>query len=41
VVNRDNPRKLVGIISRSDLLSAHAPRLAATMDKKRAHRWRS
>lgn len=41
VVSRDNPRKLVGIISRSDLLSAHAPRLAATLDIKRARRWRS
>ena len=40
VVSRDNPRKLVGIISRSDLLSAHAPRLAATLDIKRARRWR-
>jgi H+/Cl- antiporter ClcA/CBS domain-containing protein len=41
VVSRDNPRRLVGIISRSDLLSAHAPRLAASLDIKRARRWRS
>lgn len=27
VVARDNPSRLVGIISRSDLLSAHASRL--------------
>jgi len=29
VVERDEPHRLVGIISRSDLLSAHAPRLDA------------
>jgi CBS domain-containing protein len=40
VVSRDNPRMLVGIISRSDLLSAHAPRLAATLDIKRSRGWR-
>jgi chloride channel protein, CIC family len=35
VVRRDAPRELVGIVSRSDLLAAHAPRLAA------AHRMRT
>ena len=40
VVNRDNPRKVVGIISRSDLLAAHAPRLAAATEVKRARPWR-
>jgi H+/Cl- antiporter ClcA len=29
VVRRDDPRRMVGIISRSDLLEAHAPRLKA------------
>jgi CBS domain-containing protein len=41
VVSRDNPRKVVGMISRSDLLSAHAPRLAATLEIERARKWRS
>jgi H+/Cl- antiporter ClcA/CBS domain-containing protein len=35
VVRRNAPRELVGIVSRSDLLAAHAPRLAA------AHRMRT
>jgi CBS domain-containing protein len=39
VVSRENPRKVVGIISRSDLLSAHAPRLAAATEVKRPRRW--
>jgi CBS domain-containing protein len=30
VVSREAPDRLLGIISRSDLLNAHAPRLAAT-----------
>jgi CBS domain-containing protein len=29
VVERGNPRRVVGILSRSDLISAHAPRIAA------------
>jgi len=37
VVQRGEPRRLVGIISRSDLLAAHAPRLEAA---HRAHRAR-
>ncbi|HEY6088563.1 MAG TPA: CBS domain-containing protein, partial [Gemmatimonadaceae bacterium] len=40
VVTRDNPRKVVGMISRSDLLRAHAPRLAAERDLKRPRGWR-
>jgi predicted transcriptional regulator len=40
VVSRDNPRKLVGIISRSDLLAAHAPRLAAATEVKKTRAWR-
>ncbi|HKP74348.1 MAG TPA: CBS domain-containing protein, partial [Longimicrobiaceae bacterium] len=36
VVSRDAPDVLVGIISRSDLLNAHAPRLAATRRAKGA-----
>ena len=40
VVSRDNPRRLVGIVSRSDLLSAHAPRLAAATETIRAGGWR-
>jgi len=30
VVSREEPDRLVGIISRSDLLNAHAPRLEAS-----------
>lgn len=40
VVNRANPRKVVGIISRSDLLAAHAPRLSAAHDAKITAKWR-
>jgi CBS domain-containing protein len=40
VVSRDDPRRVVGIISRSDLLRAHAPRLAAERDLKQARGWR-
>jgi H+/Cl- antiporter ClcA/CBS domain-containing protein len=35
VVERDNPRRIVGIISRSDLLEAHAPRLKAARQASR------
>jgi chloride channel protein, CIC family len=38
VVRRDNSRKVVGMISRSDLLRAHAPRLEAAREK-RARKW--
>ena len=40
VVNRESPRVVVGIISRSDLLSAHAPRLSAALDAKITAKWR-
>ena len=43
VVSRDNSLKVVGIISRSDLLSAHRPRLAAATRLRRVRRikaWR-
>jgi H+/Cl- antiporter ClcA/CBS domain-containing protein len=40
VVSRDNPRVVLGIISRSDLLAAHAPRLSAALDAKVTARWR-
>ncbi|HEY4734983.1 MAG: chloride channel protein [Gemmatimonadaceae bacterium] len=40
VVDREEPRVVVGIISRSDLLSAHAPRLSAALDAKVTARWR-
>jgi CBS domain-containing protein len=40
VVNRNNPRRVVGIISRSDLLAAHAPRLSAAHDAKVTATWR-
>jgi chloride channel protein, CIC family len=40
VVNRENPRVVVGMISRSDLLSAHAPRLSAALDAKVTAKWR-
>jgi CBS domain-containing protein len=36
VVERDEPHRLVGIISRSDLLSAHAPRIDAASRVQRA-----
>ncbi|MEP6991993.1 MAG: chloride channel protein [bacterium] len=35
VVERANPRRVVGILSRSDLLAAHAPRLAAGQRARR------
>lgn len=38
VVRRDAPRKVVGIVSRSDLLAAHAPRLQAARDARRVRR---
>ena len=40
VVNREAPRVVVGIISRSDLLSAHAPRLSAALDARVTAKWR-
>ncbi|HET9777397.1 MAG TPA: chloride channel protein [Gemmatimonadaceae bacterium] len=40
VVSRDNPRVVLGIVSRSDLLAAHAPRLSAAHDAKVTARWR-
>jgi CBS domain-containing protein len=40
VVDREVPRVVVGIISRSDLLSAHAPRLSAALDAKVTAKWR-
>lgn len=33
VVTREDPRKVIGIVSRSDLLAAHAPRLRAARRK--------
>jgi CIC family chloride channel protein len=41
VVARDNPGKVIGIITRSDLLAAHARRLEETHHKKRSIRLRS
>ena len=38
VVTREDNRRIVGIISRSDLLAAHAPRLAAERDRGRRGR---
>jgi len=35
VVTRDEPRRVVGIVSRSDLLAAHAPRLKAMRHVRR------
>jgi CBS domain-containing protein len=35
VVRRDDPRRVVGIISRSDLLGAHAPRLREAREARR------
>ena len=40
VVSRDNPRVVLGIITRSDLLAAHAPRLSAARDAKVTAKWR-
>jgi CIC family chloride channel protein len=38
VVTRDNPQRVVGILSRSDLLAAHAPRLREAREVKRIRR---
>jgi len=38
VVRRDEPRVVVGIVSRSDLLAAHAPRLRAARTARRVRR---
>ena len=38
VVRREAPRQVVGILSRSDLLAAHAPRLAAARRRCRGRR---
>ena len=38
MVTRDNPRVVVGMLSRSDLLAAHAPRLRAAKARVRP-RW--
>jgi CBS domain-containing protein len=35
VVDRDAPRRVIGIVSRSDLLAAHEPRLAAAHEHER------
>ena len=40
VVQRDATRRLVGIVSRSDLLAAHAPRLEAAHRRRRVRRVR-
>jgi CBS domain-containing protein len=40
VVGRDEPRRVLGIVTRSDLLAAHAPRLSAALDAKVTARWR-
>jgi H+/Cl- antiporter ClcA/CBS domain-containing protein len=40
VVMRDNSRRVVGMISRSDLLLAHAPRLEAAHEMKPSRKWR-
>jgi len=40
VVARDKPRVVVGMVSRSDLLTAHAPRLSAAREAKVTARWR-
>jgi H+/Cl- antiporter ClcA/CBS domain-containing protein len=39
VVHRGAPRKVVGILSRSDLLTAHAPRLEAARSARTIRRW--
>jgi CBS domain-containing protein len=38
VVTRDDPQRVVGIISRSDLLAAHAPRLREAREAKQLRR---
>jgi chloride channel protein, CIC family len=35
VVNREAPRRVVGILSRSDLLAAHGPRLREAREARR------
>jgi CBS domain-containing protein len=35
IVMRDNPRRVIGILSRSDLLTAHAPRLKEAREVRR------
>jgi CBS-domain-containing membrane protein len=35
VVRRDAPRRVIGILSRSDLLAAHAPRLKEAREARR------
>jgi CBS domain-containing protein len=35
IVRRDDPRRIVGILSRSDLLTAHAPRLKEAREVRR------
>jgi hypothetical protein len=35
IVRRDNPRQVIGILSRSDLLTAHAPRLKEAREVRR------
>jgi CBS domain-containing protein len=40
VVRREAPHTVVGIVSRSDLLSAHAPRLKAARQARRVREWR-
>lgn len=39
VVERDRPRSVVGVLSRSDLLAAHAPRLKARDERHRHLGW--
>ena len=39
VVRRDAPRRVVGILSRSDLLAAHAPRLREARDARRVRQF--
>ena len=41
VVRRREPRRVVGILSRSDLLAAHAPRLEAARTSRRVRTLRS
>jgi predicted transcriptional regulator len=38
VVTRDDPQRVIGIISRSDLLAAHAPRLREAREAKQLRR---
>ena len=41
VVRRDDPRRVIGILSRSDLLAAHAPRLREAREVRRVRWFRS